>query len=104
MKKYKNRQVIGEFRKTFSDLIGRSTIADQAQLEQFLDEQLEKKEEEVLRKFVSFCKHWIRGHKKDDWHPILMDSFEAFLENRKEEFTNWEFEETVRTVELKTQK
>lgn len=57
-----------------------------------------EQKEKVVREFVNFVKHWVRGHKAEEWSGILIDSHESFMENRLEEFLDWELEEKVKTI------
>lgn len=67
MSKYKNQQAIEEFRKKFQDTWhGRDDFendTNKRELEQFLDEQLTKKEEEVIGRVENLikCQHCSSG-------------------------------------------
>lgn len=68
------------------------------------DQAVHEERKRSVNDFVLFLKHWVRGHKKEQWSGILMDTHEFFMEKRAEEFLNWEQEERIASLKALTEK
>lgn len=76
MKQYKNPTVIEEFRKRFprvSEMFTAPAKGELTDIEQFLDEQLTKKEEEIATKIENIVKFWKHSEELIDWEGVAFD-------------------------------